>query len=190
MANTKLVNINACMPIKNINPPIYGIRENVEMTTSDILKCLCRRAIIDEILPDGTIVRLNMKNYHLDNTPEKKEVQVEEEHPEDPAFKPEEVIPPVEDPRAAKYEATVVSDGVEEHIPSTGEESTDPIDETEDTEEQEPTGESTTSPAAMKEDEAAETILVEDAVVVTDTAEVKATVTNNNRSSKNNRNRK
>ena len=64
---TKLVNINAPIAIRNIKPPIYGVCNNVVMTTGDILKCLCKRAIIDEILPDGSTVRLTMKNYYTDN---------------------------------------------------------------------------------------------------------------------------
>lgn len=66
-AMTKRVNINAPIAIRNVNPPMYGVCKNVIMSTGDILKCLCKRAIIDEILPDGSTVRLNMRNYHLDN---------------------------------------------------------------------------------------------------------------------------
>ena len=64
---TKRVNIKAPVAIRTITPPIYGTIRNIEMTTSDILKCLCRRAIVEEILDDGSTVRLSMKNYYLDN---------------------------------------------------------------------------------------------------------------------------
>lgn len=67
MAMTKRVNINARIAIRNINPPIYGICKDIVMSTGDILKCICKRAIVDEILPDGTTVRLNMRNYCTDN---------------------------------------------------------------------------------------------------------------------------
>ena len=66
-AMTKRVNINAPVAIKTITPPIYGTCKNVIMTTGDILKCLCRRAIVEEILPDGSTIRLNMRNYYTDN---------------------------------------------------------------------------------------------------------------------------
>ena len=66
-AITKRVNINAPVAIKTIEPPIYGYRDNVIMRSSDILKCLCKRAIVDEILPNGKTVRLNMTNYYTDN---------------------------------------------------------------------------------------------------------------------------
>ena len=61
-AMTKRVNVQARVAIRNTTPPIYGYHENIVMTTSDILKCLCKRAIVDEILPDGSLLRLNMKN--------------------------------------------------------------------------------------------------------------------------------
>lgn len=66
-AMTKRVNINAPIAIRNITPPIYGVCKNVIMSTGDILKCLCKRAIVDEILPDGSTIRLNMRNYYTDN---------------------------------------------------------------------------------------------------------------------------
>lgn len=67
MKMTKRVNINAPIAIRNIKPPIYGRCNGIVMSTGDILKCLCKRAIVDEILPDGSTVRLNMKNYYTDN---------------------------------------------------------------------------------------------------------------------------
>lgn len=64
---TKRVNINAPIAIRSITPPIYGVCKNIIMSTGDILKCLCKRAIVDEILPDGSTIRLNMRNYYTDN---------------------------------------------------------------------------------------------------------------------------
>lgn len=61
--NTKIVNIKATIPIRDTTPPIYGVKTNVKMTHSDILKCLCRRAIVEEVLPDGSTVRLTTKNF-------------------------------------------------------------------------------------------------------------------------------
>lgn len=64
----KKVNINAIVPIRDVEPPIYGTLNNIEMSTGTILRCLCKRAIIHEVLPDGTLYRLNMSNYYTDNT--------------------------------------------------------------------------------------------------------------------------
>lgn len=64
----KTVNVNATIPIRNITPPMYGKYMNIKMTVSDILKCLCRRAIVEEVLSDGTTVRLNMKNFRDDHS--------------------------------------------------------------------------------------------------------------------------
>lgn len=66
-AMTKRVNINAPVAIRNITPPIYGTCNNIVMSTGDILKCLCKRAKMEEILPDGSTVVLTMKNYYTDN---------------------------------------------------------------------------------------------------------------------------
>ena len=66
-AMTKRVNIQTVTAVRTITPPISGSYRNVIMSTGDILKCLCRRAKVEEILPDGTTVKLNMSNYYLDN---------------------------------------------------------------------------------------------------------------------------
>lgn len=64
---TKRVNIRTTMPVRNVTPPINGTLHDVIMTTGDVLKCLSKRAIVDEILPDGSTVRLTMRNYYTDN---------------------------------------------------------------------------------------------------------------------------
>ena len=64
---TKRVNVKAPVAIKTITPPIYGTCNDIIMTTGDILKCLCKRATVEEILPNGSTVRLNMRNYYTDN---------------------------------------------------------------------------------------------------------------------------
>lgn len=72
----KTVNINARIPVKTITPPIQGYHAGIKMSSGDILKCLTRRAIVDEVLDDGTTVRLNMRNYFTDNN--KKHVETVE----------------------------------------------------------------------------------------------------------------
>lgn len=66
-AMTKRVNIRTTVAVRTVNPPISGTKTNIIMSTSDILKCLCRRAVVEEILPNGKTIRLNMNNYYLDN---------------------------------------------------------------------------------------------------------------------------
>lgn len=81
--NVKTVNINATIPIVNVTPPLYGYREGIKMTISDILKCLMRRAIIHEVMPDGTTIRLDLKNFRNDNRAAMK-VEKEEKTEEQP----------------------------------------------------------------------------------------------------------
>lgn len=64
---TKRVNIRTTIPVRNITPPLSGTCKDIIMTTGDILKCLCKRALVEEILPDGSTVKLNMHNYYTDN---------------------------------------------------------------------------------------------------------------------------
>jgi len=63
---TKIVNIKATIPVRDVTPPISGTRTNIKMTLSDILKCLCRRAIVEQVLSDGSTVRLTTKNFRDD----------------------------------------------------------------------------------------------------------------------------
>lgn len=66
-AMTKIVNIRTRVAVKTVTPPICGTVKGIVMTTGDILKCLCKRAQVEEVLPDGRTVKLNMSNYYMDN---------------------------------------------------------------------------------------------------------------------------
>lgn len=70
----KRVNVNAPIPIRTVTPYIYGRLENVSMSPSTILKCLIGRATVYEILSDGTLLKLNEKNYSTENKPAGKKV--------------------------------------------------------------------------------------------------------------------
>lgn len=63
----KTVNITATRPILSFHVPIRGTISNVKLSTEDILKVICQKGIVDEILEDGTIIRLSMSNYAKDN---------------------------------------------------------------------------------------------------------------------------
>lgn len=66
IVKTKIVNINARIPVKTVSPPIYGVKNGIEMSISDILKCLTRRAIIHQVLSDGSTIQLTTKNFRED----------------------------------------------------------------------------------------------------------------------------
>ena len=63
----KLVNIHASIPVRDVTPPIYGEVMRCTMSTDDIFKCICHRALVDEVLSDGSIVRLGLNNYNKVN---------------------------------------------------------------------------------------------------------------------------
>lgn len=64
---TKRVNVTTTIPVRTITPPLNGTYKDIIMSTGDILKCISRRAIVDEILPNGMTIRLTMGNYYNDN---------------------------------------------------------------------------------------------------------------------------
>lgn len=66
VVKTKIVNINARIPVKTVSPPIYGVKNGIEMSISDILKCLTRRAIVHQVLSDGSLIQLTTKNFRED----------------------------------------------------------------------------------------------------------------------------
>ena len=63
MKLTKVVNIYPSMPITGVNPPIRTTVKRVTKSIDEIRTCLMARATIEEILSDGTTVRLNIGNY-------------------------------------------------------------------------------------------------------------------------------
>lgn len=60
---TKVVNIYPSMPITSVNPPIRSTVKRVTKSVSEIRACLMARAVVEEILPGGETVRLNIGNY-------------------------------------------------------------------------------------------------------------------------------
>ncbi len=56
-----------CYGVLSINPPIYRTAMGIELTESDIQRCLWAKAVVEEVLPNGTIVPLNLSNYDKDN---------------------------------------------------------------------------------------------------------------------------
>ena len=63
----KKVNIYPVYPILSIKNPIVHTTLNVELSVGDIERCICARAKVEEILPNGKIIVLNLKNYNKCN---------------------------------------------------------------------------------------------------------------------------
>lgn len=68
----KKVNVFPMVPIYSIKNPIVGTTFNVELSTGDILCCIYARAKVEEILPNGTTINLDLKNYNKVNFIEEK----------------------------------------------------------------------------------------------------------------------
>lgn len=65
----KLVNVYAKTAIRSVTPVICGTHKNVVMNTRDILKCICMRAVVEEVFEDGSTIVLTAKNYDKNNMP-------------------------------------------------------------------------------------------------------------------------
>ena len=63
----KIVNIYPSMAILGVNPPIRTTQIKVTKSTSEIRACIIARATVDEVLPNGKTIRLNLNNYNKDN---------------------------------------------------------------------------------------------------------------------------
>lgn len=63
----KIVNIYPTMPVTRVTPPLRTVAKNVSRPISYIRSCIMGRAMVDEILPDGTTVRLGLHNYDKNN---------------------------------------------------------------------------------------------------------------------------
>lgn len=89
----KKVNIFPRHAITNVNPPIRTPMEGVTKSVKDIRFCILADAKVEEVLPGGVKVLLNLTNYNIDNSgakpavaaapaPKKAPKPVEEKKPE------------------------------------------------------------------------------------------------------------
>lgn|SRR5574344_1581970 len=67
---TKKVNIYSSRPITVLAVPIRGNINAAVLDVEQIRKIICANGIVDEILEDGSLVRLNFTNYNKDNSSE------------------------------------------------------------------------------------------------------------------------
>lgn len=91
----KIVNIYPKFPIIGVNPPIRTVVRKVTKSIADIRTCIIARAIVEEVLPDGSIVILDLNNFDKDNSNTVVEEPVTES--EKPATVKEAVSEPVKD---------------------------------------------------------------------------------------------
>lgn len=68
MIMDKKVNIYPRKPITNVVPPIRCVCYNVTKPIGIIETCLLNSATVEEILPSGEIIELNLSNYDKDNS--------------------------------------------------------------------------------------------------------------------------
>ena len=137
---TKKVNIYPSTPIVSVTPPIRTTVKGATKKIETIRKCIIARAKVEEVLPTGDTVILDLSNYDKDNrfnTESKMDIpetpadpivpdapvveeQVKEEEPakeEDTVVKEAPVDEtPAEDAEAADTEETVEEDAEEEEV--------------------------------------------------------------------------
>lgn len=63
----KKVNVYPIIPIYALRTPITSTVLHAELSVGDILTCIYARAQVDEVLPNGEVVRLDLKNYNKVN---------------------------------------------------------------------------------------------------------------------------
>ena len=66
MMNKKKCNIYAKSPITCFTVPIVG-HCTLNLTSNEIYKCLCARAEVTEILPNGKSINLDFSNYTINS---------------------------------------------------------------------------------------------------------------------------
>ena len=138
---TKKVNIYPSTPIVSVTPPIRTTVKGATKKIETIRKCIIARAKVEEILPTGDTVILDLSNYDKDNrfnTESKMDIPetpadpivpdtpvVEEQVKEEEPAKEEETIaeeaPIVEEPvkeEPAKEEETVVEEAPVDEAPA------------------------------------------------------------------------
>lgn len=89
----KLVDVESRFPItvRQIPVPIMGNIYNTKMTTDQIFDCICARAVVREVLPNGERLILTLANYDKDNTPKIDKQENKEDSKTTPISESEEV---------------------------------------------------------------------------------------------------
>ena len=117
---TKKVNIYPSTPIVSVTPPIRTTVKGATKKIETIRKCIIARAKVEEILPTGDTVILDLSNYDKDNrfnTESKMDIP---ETPADPIVPDAPVVEepvkeePVKEEETVVEEAPVVEESVKE----------------------------------------------------------------------------
>lgn len=113
---TKLVNIYPTYPIVTITPPIRCPIKNVRKTIPEIRECIIKRAVVEEILEDGSIVNLDFANYDKDNTKKGSIEDLFKKEEKKEFVKPsiEQITKPIEEPIIEESIETPVEEAVVE----------------------------------------------------------------------------
>ena len=94
---TKKVDITPRGAITSVNPPIRMPMHNVTKSVKDIRRCILAGAKVEEVLPGGGRLLLNISNYDIDNSAEKPTTDVPKGRIDRPVnAKPAEQTKPVE----------------------------------------------------------------------------------------------
>lgn len=115
--NAKKVNIIPTVAITRLNPPIRTTVRRVTKSVSEIRTCLMNRAIVEEILPDNSTLRLDLTNYDKNNRPSEKDKviakieEIQQSKVEEQPVVVEESQPVVEEP--VKEEEVVKTEDIE-----------------------------------------------------------------------------
>ena len=108
---TKKVNIYPSTPIVSVTPPIRTTVKGATKKIETIRKCIIARAKVEEVLPTGDTVILDLSNYDKDNrfnTESKMDIP---ETPADPIVPDAPVVEePVKEEEPAKEEEAVVEE--------------------------------------------------------------------------------
>lgn len=111
----KLVNVYAKTAIRSVTPVICGTHKNVVMNTRDILKCICMRAVVEEVFEDGSTIILTAKNYDKNNMSNATLVLNDEEAMEEPDV--DEVVDSVIEGISKEVDSTCTIESIEERVP-------------------------------------------------------------------------
>lgn len=143
---TKLVNIYPTYPIVTITPPIRCPIKNVRKSIPEIRECIIKRAVVEEILEDGTVISLDFANYDKDNSKKETLEDLFKKEEKKKFVQPEyeEIQAPVED--AAEEVTETLAEEVVEELPVEEETVTEEVIETpvEEAVAEEPTAEAET----------------------------------------------
>lgn len=124
----KRCQIYASLPITCFEVPIVGDTE-LNLTENEIYKCLCTKAEVIEILPDGRRINLDFKNYNKNNYIVEAPIVEEKPEPATPIkveLAPETTTEPVEKVEEKPVES--IEEKVEEEVESV-EEDTEIVEE-------------------------------------------------------------